>query len=135
MFACWCGIVYVCVLVFGQKVAAGVACRVHNVRKCPVSTRLVSELSPPTSSILVEEIPLAVGKEELEMYFESKKRSGGSEIADIAYDTEKQVAVVTFTSTYGKYLHECVLHRCCVCRILSSMLEFATPTRDSHFHT
>lgn len=83
-------------------VAATVASRSHAIRRRTVDVQLLSTVQTTSYTVKVEGIPSAVGKTELEMYFESKKWSGGGEIADLQYDTGKGTATVAYASHFGK---------------------------------
>ena len=51
--------------------------------------------------LLVTNVPTGVSEEMLEMYLESRKRSGGGEIADFRFYEDYGTAVVSFVDVEG----------------------------------
>ena len=62
----------------------------------------VEAIPEPAVSILVSELPGDIDEEILEMYFDSKKRSGGSGVEEVNMRADG-TAIITFGSPEGQY--------------------------------
>lgn len=59
------------------------------------------EVEEPTA-VKVMNLPLKISEEQLELFFENRKKSGGGEVERVEYDVDTNSAVVWFKDTNGK---------------------------------
>lgn len=56
-------------------------------------------------TIFVSSLPKDTSKDDLQIYFQSKKKSGGGDVEEIAFDsTETGIAKIVFADSHGKQL-------------------------------
>lgn len=60
-----------------------------------------SERGNKVSAILVTHLPTNVTDEQLELFFENSKKSGGGEVERVDYDRDTKSAVVWFKDAEG----------------------------------
>ena len=84
--------------------AAAVCGQSHTLRKHPIPVELCVPASEPSGGpcLLVSGIPSSVSQEELEMYFESEKKSGGGEVTELVCNNADGTAAVVFESCNSK---------------------------------
>ena len=61
-----------------------------------------SEGGIEVSAILVTNLPPNVTDQQIELFFENSKKSGGGEVQKVEYDKEARSAIVTFKDVEGK---------------------------------
>lgn len=61
----------------------------------------------PPSAVLVSDLPPGCTNEFLEMYFESKKKSGGGDVEKVEMFPDRNEAVITFESSDGMLFVRC----------------------------
>lgn len=53
-------------------------------------------------TIWVSRLPNGTAKEDLQIYFQSRRRSDGGDIEDIIYDPDTGIAKIVFADSLGK---------------------------------
>ena len=82
--------------------AAAVCGQSHTLRKHPVELCVPASEPSGGPCLLVSGIPSSVSQEELEMYFESKKKSGGGEVTELVCNNVDGTAAIVFESRNSK---------------------------------
>lgn len=63
-----------------------------------------SEGEIEVSAILVTNLPPNVTDQQIELFFENSKKSGGGEVQRVEYDKEARSAIVTFKDAEGLFI-------------------------------
>ena len=63
-----------------------------------------SEAGIEVSAILVTNLPQNVTDQQIELFFENSKKSGGGEVLRVEYDQEARSAKVTFKDAEGLFI-------------------------------
>ncbi|XP_033098360.1 protein mono-ADP-ribosyltransferase PARP14-like [Anneissia japonica] len=84
------------VITFEKGVAEDVSTRPHTIDGQTLKVSLIEESGPSQNTVEVCGFPTSIGKDTLEMYFESERRSGGGDIKDCNMNKNKSIFTITF---------------------------------------
>lgn len=98
-----------CFCSFVSTVAAAVCARPQAFSNCKLSMQLLTPASrsneeqPLEPCLRIADIPSHFHEDDLVLYFESEKRSGGGEIAKMKYNSTDRGASIVFESPSGEW--------------------------------
>ncbi len=85
----------------------------HPHTQSAMSESATEDDTEPIRTLMLTGFKVNADKGKIEYFLETKKRSGGGEIADFSYNSDEQYAIVTFTNEQGRINIVCVF----VCQI------------------
>ena len=81
-----------------------VCSREHHLGNCVLTVRLYDEANEDEKNcnrVIASGVPQSIGKDFLELYFESEKRSGGGSIADLKLHPQHGKVVILYSDNSG----------------------------------